>query len=189
MSAETLWNQTQLNPDPISSPSRLLRALPRPTHRATLPVLATVAVVVVVVLQLLISVALAGGAYQVEGLQAQKDAALRSQTAAAQALVSVQSPQYLAKQAATLGMVSNSNAVFLRLSDGAVLGVPHPAKGTTLATDNVPNALTDAPTPQVQTPAAAVPTQTTATPGQATTQTDTGSVALQNGGIPSIQTH
>ena len=38
------------------------------------------------------------------------------------------SPQNLAANAEGLGMVSNGNPVFLRLSDGAVLGAAGPAR-------------------------------------------------------------
>ena len=40
----------------------------------------------------------------------------------------MQSPQYLAANAEALGMVPNANPVYLRLSDGAVLGQPTAAE-------------------------------------------------------------
>ena len=56
----------------------------------------------------------------------------------------MQSPQYLAANAEALGMVPNANPVYLRLSDGAVLGEPSAADGGARSTAPlVPNALID----------------------------------------------
>lgn len=192
---------------PTTGPARWLRALPQSKSRSTLPVIATVAVVVVVVVQLIIGVVLAKGAYEIEALETSRAAELRNQTAVSEDLIRVQSPQYLANNAAALGMLSNSNAVYLRLSDGAVLGTPSPASGATLAGTNVPNSLlagvplvtqqnTAAATAPVATPttpatadaAAGNTPGTPTTPGAAAGQSTSGSVALQ-GGIPALQTH
>jgi hypothetical protein len=54
----------------------------------------------------------------------------RSYQAATEDLNRVSSPQHLADAANALGMVSNSNPVYLRLSDGAILGTPTPAAAT-----------------------------------------------------------
>lgn len=199
----------------VETPKRWLQALPKTRSRSSLPMIATISVVVVVVAQLLLGVALANGAYQVEALQTTKANAVREQTAATQDLVRVQSPQYLANNASALGMVANSNTVYLRLSDGAVLGAPSPATGRTLAGANVSNSLLDGVpmvtqvatqqaaavqnTAKVTADASAIPgvqsvgvtsanTQALTTPVQAAAQTNHGSVALQNAGIPAVQT-
>ena len=194
-----------------TAPARWLRLLPQANGRSTLPFIATGAVLVVVVAQLLMGVVLANGAYQIEALETQRAQELRNQTAVHEDLVRVQSPQYIAQNAAALGMVSNSNAVYLRLSDGAVLGTPTPATGQTLAGANVPNALlagvplvtqraaqaaaaaaataktsADASAVTVPSPAGSIP-GTAATPGVAAGQAPTASVPLQ-GGIPAVQT-
>lgn len=118
-----------------------LKVLPAAKSRATLPIIATAAVIVVIIMQLLMSVALADGAYETERLQTAQVQVQRDLTSVSGDLVRVQSPQYLANNATALGMISNANVVYLRLSDGAVFGVPTPADGRTLAGSNVANSL------------------------------------------------
>ncbi|MFM6973945.1 MAG: hypothetical protein ACKOXM_02190 [Agromyces sp.] len=178
-----------------SMPARLLRALPRAKSRSTLPTIATSAVDVVVLAQLLIGVALANGAYQMEALESSKAQELRNLTAVSEDLARVQSPQYIASNASAIGMISNSNAVYLRLSDGAILGVPMPARGQTLAGANVPNSLlAGVPLVTQLNTAGSSPTATadaasgtSATPGSTTDQTATTSVPLP-GAIPAVHT-
>ena len=56
----------------------------------------------------------------------------------------MESPQYLAVNAEALGMVPNADPVYLRLSDGAVLGEPTAAPGGAgHPRPLVPNALID----------------------------------------------
>lgn len=184
-----------------AGPSRWLRALPQSKNRSTLPMIATGAVVLVVLIQLFISVALANGAYEVESLEHTRAQEVRNQNAVSEDLVRVQSPQYIASNAQALGMVSNSNTVYLRLSDGAVLGSPSPANGSTLAGANVPNSLlTGVPlVTQIAAQQAAAERQSASasadavagnvpnTAGAATGQSAGGSVALQ-GTLPTLQT-
>lgn len=202
---------TQPERQPAGTPNRWLRLVPTSKNRSTLPFIATGAVLFVVLAQLLMGVVLANGAYQIEALQTVRAQHQRDQTAVSEDLVRVQSPQYIAANAAALGMVSNSNAVYLRLSDGAVLGTPTPATGQTLAGANVPNALlagvplitqraaqeaaAAAATAKVSADAAALAAKTStgslpgtgATPGTVAGQAPNPSVPLQ-GGIPAVQT-
>jgi hypothetical protein len=83
----------------------------------------------IIVAQLLLSIGLSQGAYQLSSLQDTQTQLQRSAQAASEDLNRVASPQNLAANANALGMVSNSNPVYLRLSDGAVLGAPVPANG------------------------------------------------------------
>ncbi|HLP22932.1 MAG TPA: hypothetical protein VK139_02685 [Microbacteriaceae bacterium] len=194
----------QMAPEVARQGLHWLRALPKAKSRASLPVVAASTVVGLILAQLLLSVAIADGAYKTEHLQAQKVQVQRDLSAVTGDLVRVQSPQYLAKNASALGMISNSNVVYLRLSDGAVLGVPVPADGRTLAGGNVENALlagvplvTDVPS----TPAGAKPSAdaTSTRPATGSSQGSqgapvgaagsgaAGSVALQ-GGFPAVHT-
>lgn len=96
------------------------------------PKIAYAAVVVVGVFaivagQLLLSIALSDGAYQISSLQSQKKELDRTAQALGEQVATKSSPQSLASSAETLGMVSNTSPVYLRLSDGAVLGDPAPA--------------------------------------------------------------
>ncbi|MGV1035214.1 MAG: hypothetical protein ACOYBP_08390 [Microbacteriaceae bacterium] len=201
----------------VETPKRWLQALPKTRSRSSLPVIATVAVLVVVVAQLLLGVVLANGAYHVEALQTEQAAATRDHTAATQDLVRVQSPQYLVNNAVALGMVANSNTVYLRLSDGAVLGEPSPASGRTLAGSNVANSLlagvplvtqlaaqqaaaaqasanatADAhATPNTatgSTTSSPANSQAATTPGTVAGQSTAGSVALPGASIPAVHT-
>ena len=81
----------------------------------------------IIVAQLLLSVAVSSGAYEISGLQAQNRELSRTQQSMSQDLDRLASPQNLAANAEALGMVNNNTPVYLRLSDGAVLGSPEAA--------------------------------------------------------------
>ncbi|WP_348788074.1 hypothetical protein [Leifsonia sp. NPDC080035] len=128
-----------LAPEPIETD----RQRARPTHlevvstrsqrrarpRTLYAVVAISALLVIVVAQLLLSIAVSQGAYQLSSLQSKQTELQRSYQAASEDLNRLTSPQNLAANANALGMVSNSNPAYLRLSDGAVLGAPIAASG------------------------------------------------------------
>lgn len=101
------------------------RARPRTLYAIT----AVSALLVIVVTQLLLSIGVSQGAYQLSSLQTKQTELQRSYQAASEDLNRLTSPQNLAANANALGMVSNSNPAYLRLSDGAVLGAPVAANG------------------------------------------------------------
>jgi hypothetical protein len=101
------------------------RARPRTLYAIT----AVSALLVIVVAQLLLSIGVSQGAYQLSSLQTEQTTLQRSYQAASEDLNRLTSPQNLAANANALGMVSNSNPAYLRLSDGAVLGAPVAANG------------------------------------------------------------
>lgn len=76
----------------------------------------------VLIAQLLLSIAVSDGAYQIASLQQQQRELQRDAETLTEAIQVLQSPQHLAVNAIALGMVSNSSTAYLRLSDGAVLG-------------------------------------------------------------------
>jgi hypothetical protein len=124
------------------SPRTGKRAKPRLVYAGI-----TVATVLgIVVAQLLLSIAVSQGAYQIGSLQDAKTSLAREHQAVTEDVNRLSSPQNLAANANALGMVSNGTPVYLRLSDGAVLGSPVAASGdagtVTGASGNlVPNAL------------------------------------------------
>lgn len=131
-------------------PSHLEVVTTRSQRRArprTIYALVTVGTLLaIVVAQLLLSIAVSQGAYQIGSLQQTQKALQRSYQAATEDLNRISSPQNLANDANALGMVSNNNPVYLRLSDGAILGTPTPAAasaGTVTGGQGnlVPNAL------------------------------------------------
>ncbi len=96
----------------------------------------------IVIVQLLLSVGISQGAYEVSRLQASQVELGRTAESVTEDLVRISSPQSLAANAEALGMVSTSNPVYLRLSDGAVLGAPASATGSQGGSASlVPNAL------------------------------------------------
>jgi hypothetical protein len=80
--------------------------------------------------QLLLSIALSDGAYVIDGLQSKQTELARSEQLVSEDLDKLSSPQNLARNAESLGMVQNANPAYLRLSDGAVLGAPAAAQGS-----------------------------------------------------------
>ena len=80
--------------------------------------------------QLMLSIALSDGAYTIDALQTERREQARAIQQLSEDIGRLSSPQNLAVNAEALGMVQNSNPVWLRMSDGAVLGTPAPAEGS-----------------------------------------------------------
>lgn len=78
----------------------------------------------ILVAQLLLSIVVSEGAYQIAGLQQDQRELTRDQQVLSEELQVLESPQHLAANAEALGMVSNSSTAYLRLADGAILGAP-----------------------------------------------------------------
>lgn len=122
----------------LVSPTPSRRARPRIFYALT----AVAGMAAIIVAQLLLSVGITQGAYEISSLQSSQSELGRTAASVSEDLVRVSSPQSLAANAEGLGMVSNSNPVYLRLSDGAVLGAPASASGSRAgAASLVPNAL------------------------------------------------
>jgi len=129
--------QRRLRPAPEARPGRV-------KPRLAYAIIALGAVAVIVVAQLLLSIAVAQGAYEIDTFQLRQAELAREEQKLAEDLDRVESPQYLAMNAEALGMVPNADPVYLRLSDGAVLGQPTAATGGAAASAPlVPNALLD----------------------------------------------
>lgn len=127
-------------------PRRRLRSLPglAPSRR---PSLAHVVVLIggllgVLVAQLALSVTITEGAYELQGLQSQSTDLARQEQALTEQLGTLESPQYLAGQAESLGMVSGQATGFLQLSSWTFLPGADALHTTgTTATGVVPNVL------------------------------------------------
>lgn len=140
--------------------------------------------------QLLLSIALADGAYQISALRAEHKEVSRAQQSVTEDLNVLQSPQNLAARAESLGLVSNTSAVYLNLATGAVLGVPHAAKsgaGSVIGANGnllIANALLEG-VPATMTPVASTAdSQTALTNGAPSPLSTTDSVASTPTGIP-----
>ncbi len=133
--------------------TRHIEIVPTRTQKRARPKLAYAAVVVtgvlaIVVTQLLLSIGLSDGAYEISSLQSQQKELDRSNQVLTEQFDKLSSPQNLAASAESLGMVANSAPVYLRLSDGAVLGSPVAAAGSSVTGGQalVPNSLLTPPT-------------------------------------------
>lgn len=173
--------------------------------------LMTMAVVFgIIISQLLLSVAVSSGAYEIAELTQQNKEISRTYQTMNQDIDRLSSPQNLASNAGALGMVNNATPVYLRLSDGAVLGSPVPAKataGVASSSSKVPNSLLNGLplVTQLESEAAAAAAKKAAAEAaaaQGATSTLTGSTtagapaaAAANGpvvltnGIPAVTTH
>ena len=148
--------------------------------------------------QLLLSIVVSQGAYSIASLQTQQRDLGRQEQALSEQLDLLASPQNLATQAESLGMVlSTTSPVYLRLADGAIIGDASAATaasgGTVIGAEGnlVPNALLgDIPlvtpvVPAATTPADGTTPATPVTPGAPTTPSTPGSVASTPMALPS----
>lgn len=110
----------------------LLAPVETPVGRAHRPKLlyagiAVGSLVLIVIAQLALSIGVSNGAYRLNSLQQQQKQLARSYQASSEAANRLSSPQNLAANAEALGMVPNGSPVYLRLSNGQVIGSPTPA--------------------------------------------------------------
>lgn len=141
---------------------------------------------VIFLAQLLLSIALSNGAYQISSLLIEKRDLGRVEGSLSEQLELVGSTQNLAANAQNLGMVGTSAPAFLRLSDGAVIGSAVAAEAATTDANSIANSLL-AGVALVENPATAaaeVPAEATgaevdtaALPGATETDTGTGVTA------------
>ena len=109
---------------------------------------------------LVLNTAMAKGSYTLRDLQRRSDELTDAQDALRHSLDAVSGPGPLAKRARELGMVPAATPVFLRLSDGKVLGVARKAKQDTtfrVVTESAPPAQTVVPVPASTTAATTAP--------------------------------
>jgi hypothetical protein len=139
-----------LNPDavpglpagPRSAPVRPAAVEPAPhTRRAARPriryaFVAVAGIFGILLAQLLLSMVVSEGAYQIQALQIANKELGRDVQQLTEKQQLHSSTQNLVAQAAALGMVNDPNRAFLRLSDGAVLGTPVPASADNAAVTN-----------------------------------------------------
>ncbi|GAA2238124.1 hypothetical protein N1031_11935 [Herbiconiux moechotypicola] len=170
------------------APSRSQR---RARPKIAYAIVVVTGVLAIVITQLLLSVGLSDGAYEIASLQQQQRELDRTNQTLTERFDALSSPQNLATSAETLGMVAGGTPAYLRLSDGAVLGTPSPAAGSAVSGGQlIPNSLL--------TPAAATATAdgastasadpAAATPSAPTVPAQSTDVPWQ-GALPSPTTH
>jgi hypothetical protein len=171
--------------EPDATPRRHLEVAPsRAQRRArprTLPALVTIGGIGVILLaQLMLSIVLADGAYQISSLQNQKHDAVLLQHSLSETLDLYNSPQHLAANAEALGMVTSGNAVYLDATTGAVTGTGTAAGGSLLGVgDHVSNVLLDG--SMIVTPQATTTGTTTGTTATGAGSTSGGTTAHSTG--------
>lgn len=146
---------------PVTAPAKARK--PRVAYAMT----ALIGAVLILAAQMGLSLATTATTYEIRDLQAQqRDLTVQSQLLSEE-IAGLSSPQYLAANAASIGMVIGASPTYLRLSDGAVIGTGEVATNSTvdvLRTPAVPNALI-ANTPLATAPGAtiggAIPVETT----------------------------
>jgi len=190
MSAAVAYARPQRG-EPAAQPQRIeivtTRAQRRARPKSFYAVLAVSAVFALFLAQLMLSIVLSDGAYQISALQVEQKQLSRTSQDLAESLDLLASPQSLAQRAEALGMVvGSSSPAFLRLADGALVGTPVAAVGTAgaLGPDGglVANSLL--------VPGAATldPAATPETTGAPTLNPASTSVASSNGELPSPTT-
>jgi hypothetical protein len=80
---------------------------------------------------LVVNTSLQQGAFAVARLESKASALLASQQSLQLKVSALRDPGRLARRAQQLGMVADPNPVFLRLSEGRILGRPTPAQPVT----------------------------------------------------------
>lgn len=164
MSTPTAALDLELEFAPAQRPERHLRPVERARRRRRRPriaygIAALAGALAIGAAQMGLSIATAESTFQVRELtQKQRDLTLQKQELD-EKIAGLSSPQYLAANAASLGMVINESPTYLRLSDGAILGAKHAAAYTSsvnaLTKGAVGNALV-AETPLVTAPDATI---------------------------------
>lgn len=131
--------------------------------------------------QLMLSIALSNGAYEISTLLVEKRDLGRVEGSLNEQLELVGSTQNLAANAEKLGMVGTSAPAFLRLSDGAVIGSAVAAGEATANSSVVANSLLTG-IALVEDPATVVapPAQDAAAASSTPTETDTGTGTIVN---------
>lgn len=100
------------------------RAQRRARPKVAYAVLTVLSLFAIFAAQLLLSIAVSDGAYQIDALQGQQKELLRTQQALDENLDLLGSTQHLAANAAHLGMVPGSSPLFLDVATGSVAGAP-----------------------------------------------------------------
>ena len=136
-------------PETTDAPNRRLRVVEAPATRRRprllYGVVAVLGAFLIAGAQMALSIMTTQGSYEVAALTAeQKDLTYQKQILYDE-VAGLSSPQYLAANAAALGMVIDQSPSYLRLSDGAILGASEVALGSSsidaIGRGSVPNAL------------------------------------------------
>lgn len=119
---------------------RLVAQAKRKPKSILMPTLCVLASAVILGLQLMLSILSQQDAYELNRLSGQQRDLNRVSRVLEQSVEALNSPQNLAENAVSLGMVQNAQPAYLRLSDGTMIGDPKVATATPQA-NTVSNAM------------------------------------------------
>jgi hypothetical protein len=167
-------------PERLERPGRPLRLVDAPAKRRRprllYGVVAVLGAFLIAGAQMALSIMTTQGSYEVSALTAQQRDLTYQKQILYDEVAGLSSPQYLAANAAALGMVIDESPSYLRLSDGALLGAGEVSLGSSsvdaIGRGAVPNALISD-TPLVTVPGATI----------AGTPVETLEVAPTDGGV------
>lgn len=136
-------------PERTDAPNRRLRVVGAPSRRRRpklfYGIVAVLGAFLIAGAQMVLSIMTTQGTYELSALTQEQRELTYQQQILYDDVAGLSSPQYLAANAASLGMVINEAPSYLRLSDGAILGPSQIAMGSSsvdvLGRGAVPNAL------------------------------------------------
>lgn len=147
----------------------------------------------IAILNLLLHIATSNAVYELSDIQKEKKELITTTQILGEQVDSLSSQQNLSNSAQKLGMISNSNPVFLRLADQKVFGKPKAALNTNgrVSRNLVPNAALIQQSTMVDpaTTAIAASAEPVTTGNVAKTNTAAGQVISTGGAIPASPTH
>jgi hypothetical protein len=121
----------RLAPARLPAPRELRVVVGAPKGHAGLVATCLLLLTAGLVAVLLLNTSMARGAFVLTDLQTRSSELADTESALRHAVDAQSAPAELAERALALGMVPSTSAAFLRISDGAVLGVAEPASGDT----------------------------------------------------------
>jgi hypothetical protein len=114
-----------------------MRNLNQTRARGPIVMIVVMGFLAISILHLLLTIATSQSVYELSDLKREKRELDTTSQIIAEEVASLSSQQNLLNTAAKLGMVANSNPVFLRLDDQSVLGKPKPAPGSASQSRNL----------------------------------------------------
>lgn len=114
-----------------------MRAFAQTRSRGPLVMIVVMGFLAISLLHLLLTIATSQAVYELSDLKREKRELDTTSQILSEEVASLSSQQNLLNTASKLGMVSNSNPVFLRLDDQKVFGKPKPALGTSSQSRNL----------------------------------------------------
>jgi hypothetical protein len=114
-----------------------MKALNRTRAKGPVVMIIVMGFLAISLLHLLLTIMTSQSVYELSDLKREKRELDTTSQIIAEEVASLSSQQNLLNTAAKLGMVANSNPVFLKLEDQSVLGKPKPALGTSSQSRNL----------------------------------------------------